>query len=138
MDNCIFCKIISGELPSATIYEDDDFLAFLDLFPMTEGYTLVIPKKHYRWVWDVENVGEYFEVCKKIALHFQKVTNKGAVYSMILGEEVPHAHIRMIPDKDDKYINAVTKMLESAKNEGIISELDDETIQEVLNKYKLS
>jgi histidine triad (HIT) family protein len=101
MDDCIFCKIVKNEAPSYRIYEDDKFLAFLDAFPATEGYTLVIPKKHYRYVWDVSNIGEYFEICQKIARHFQKVTGNDAVYSMILGEEIPHAHVRIFPGNED-------------------------------------
>ena len=62
MENCIFCKIVSGEIPSYKVYEDNEFMAFLDVRPLNLGHTLVIPKKHYRWVWDVPNIGEYYEV----------------------------------------------------------------------------
>ena len=58
--NCIFCKIISGTIPSYKIYEDVNFLAFLDIHPQTPGHAQVIPKNHHRWVWDVPNIGEYF------------------------------------------------------------------------------
>ncbi|MEI7463544.1 MAG: HIT domain-containing protein, partial [Candidatus Taylorbacteria bacterium] len=64
MPSCIFCKIINKEIPANIIYEDADFLAFLDIRPLSPGHMLVIPKKHYRWVWDVPNVGEYFEVVR--------------------------------------------------------------------------
>ena len=67
--NCIFCKIVNREIPTELIvYEDDKFMAFLDINPRSAGHTQVIPKDHYRWVWDVPNAGEYFEVVKKIAL----------------------------------------------------------------------
>ena len=65
MLNCIFCKIINKEIPCTKIYEDENFLAFLDINPLSPGHTQIIPKKHYRWVWDIENIGEYFEVVKK-------------------------------------------------------------------------
>ena len=65
-DNCIFCKIVSGDIPSYKIYEDDEYLAFLDIAPFADGHTLVIPKKHYQFVWDVEEVGKYIEVAQKI------------------------------------------------------------------------
>jgi len=100
MDNCIFCKIIAGEIPAHKVYEDDDFLAFLDIKPLSPGHTLVIPKTHYRWVWDVPNAGAYFEVVKKIALAQKKAFNTDFVLSKIVGEDVPHAHIWVYPNKD--------------------------------------
>ncbi|MDP9249341.1 MAG: HIT domain-containing protein, partial [bacterium] len=63
---CIFCKIVKGEVPAIKVYEDENFLAFLDIRPMGPGHTQVIPKKHYRFVWDLPaqagvpgNTGEY-------------------------------------------------------------------------------
>lgn len=98
MNNCIFCKIINKEIPANIIYEDSDFLAFLDINPLSPGHTLVIPKKHYRWVWDVPNVGEFFEVARKIALAQQKAWNQPTIHSKIVGEDVEHAHIWVYPD----------------------------------------
>ncbi|MFQ6020506.1 MAG: HIT family protein [Candidatus Aenigmatarchaeota archaeon] len=95
--NCIFCKIVKGEIPSYKVYESDNFLAFLDIRPLNPGHTMVIPKKHYRWVWDVPNVGEYFEVVSKIANAIRKAFNTEWVVSMIFGEEVEHAHIWLVP-----------------------------------------
>ncbi|NQV88184.1 MAG: HIT domain-containing protein [Parcubacteria group bacterium] len=97
MENCIFCKIVKEEIPSNKIYEDENFLAFLDIKPESPGHALVIPKKHYRWVWEVPNVGEYFEVVKKIALAQQKAFGTEQILSKIVGEEVPHAHIWIFP-----------------------------------------
>lgn len=95
--NCIFCKIVAGEIPAHKVYEDDDFLAFLDVRPISPGHTLIIPKEHYRWVWDVPNAGEYFEVAKKIAIAQKKAFDTDFVLSKIIGEEVPHAHIWVYP-----------------------------------------
>ncbi len=97
MENCIFCKIIAGEIPCYKVYEDDNFLAFLDINPQSPGHTQVIPKKHIRWVWDVTNVGEYFEVVRKIALAQQKAFKTDWILSKIVGEDVPHAHIWIFP-----------------------------------------
>jgi histidine triad (HIT) family protein len=97
MDDCVFCKIASGEIPSHKVYEDEEFLAFLDISPLNSGHTLVIPKKHYRWVWDVENVGKYFEVVKKVAKALQKSMKTEWIVSAIIGEAVFHAHIQLIP-----------------------------------------
>ena len=102
MENCIFCKIVKGEIPSYKVYEDENFLAFLDINPRAPGHVQIIPKKHYRWVWDVPNVGEYFEIAKKIALAQQKAFNTEMVLSRITGEEIEHAHIWVFPGiKDD-------------------------------------
>jgi histidine triad (HIT) family protein len=98
--DCIFCKIIKGEVPSHKVYEDVEFLAFLDRDPLSPGHTLVIPKQHYRWVWDVPQAGKYFEVAQKIALAQKKAFQTDFVLSKIVGEEVPHAHIWVYPDRD--------------------------------------
>lgn len=100
METCIFCKIVKGEIPSHKVYEDDKFLAFLDINPQSPGHTQVIPKEHHRWVWGVPNVGEYFEVVKKVALAQQKAFNTDWILSKIVGDEVQHAHIWVFPNKD--------------------------------------
>lgn len=98
MENCIFCKIVDGTIPSEKVTETNDFLAFMDINPRAPGHVLVIPKNHHRWVWDVPNVGEYFELTKKIALAQQKAFGVEGVWSRVTGEEVPHAHIWIFPD----------------------------------------
>jgi histidine triad (HIT) family protein len=98
MDSCIFCKIIKREIPAHIVYEDDSFLAFLDIHPQSPGHTQIIPKTHYRWVWDVPNVGEYFEVARKIAVAQQKAFGTDFILSKIVGDEVPHAHIWVFPN----------------------------------------
>jgi histidine triad (HIT) family protein len=100
MENCIFCKIANKEISAHIVYEDSDFLAFLDINPQSPGHTQVIPKKHSRWVWDVPNAGEYFEVCKKIALSQQKAFNTDWILSKIIGDEVEHAHIWVFPNSN--------------------------------------
>jgi histidine triad (HIT) family protein len=97
---CIFCKIVRGELPLHKVYEDDSYLAFLDIRPVSPGHTLVIPKAHYRWVWDTPETGNYFEVAKKIAQALQKVSGVEEVHAKVVGEEVPHAHIWVYPAPD--------------------------------------
>ncbi len=105
MPDCIFCKIVKGEIPAHIVYEDDDFLAFLDIHPQSPGHTQVIPKKHYRWVWDIPNTGKYFEIVTKIARAQQKAFNDEWVLSRIIGDEISHAHIWVFPNtkvKGDK------------------------------------
>ena len=101
MDDCVFCKIVSGEIPSHKVYENADFLAFLDIRPQAPGHTLIIPKRHYRWVWDVPNIGAYFEVVRKIAQALQKAFGSAdEVHARVIGEEVPHAHVWLYPAPD--------------------------------------
>lgn len=103
-ENCIFCKIANGEVPSSTIYEDEDFRAFLDLGPATRGHALLVPKKHYANLFDLDD-----ELCKKamilakkLAGHmrevlkcdgFNLVQNNGEV----AGQTVFHFHLHLIP-----------------------------------------
>ncbi len=102
MDSCIFCKIVKKEIPAHIVYEDSDFLAFLDIHPQSPGHTQIIPKAHHRWVWDVPNVGEYFEVARKIALAQQKAFDTDFILSKVVGDEVPHAHIWIFPNDSVK------------------------------------
>jgi|SRR3989344_5996336 len=96
--NCVFCKIVAGEIPSYKVYEDENFLAFLDIHPQSVGHVQVIPKDHQRWVWEVSNAGEYFNIVKKIAIAQQKAFDIDHVHSKIDGADVPHAHIWVFPD----------------------------------------
>lgn len=120
MDNCIFCKIVNKEIPSYTVYEDENFLAFLDINPTSPGHIQVIPKQHHRWVWDVPNIGEYFEVVRKIAKAQQKAFDTDWILSKIVGEDVEHAHIWVFPASSaggpNKEIKAELKDFEGNKN----------------------
>ena len=95
MENCIFCKIINKQIPGHIIDENDNFLAFLDIRPLNAGHTLVIPKKHYRWVWDIEV--EYSSFVNKVANAIKKSFDTAIVQSVVMGDEIAHAHIHLIP-----------------------------------------
>jgi histidine triad (HIT) family protein len=95
--DCIFCKIINGEIPSYKIYEDEKFFAFLDINPLNPGHTLVIPKKHYRWVLDVPQFGNYWEVAGVVAQNLKQNLNAESINFITLGYEVEHSHIHVIP-----------------------------------------
>ncbi len=97
MDDCIFCKIIKGEASSYKVWEDEDFLVILSIFPFTKGHSLVISKAHYRWVWDSPNIGKYFEVAQKIVIATKKAFKTDFVIGAQVGDEVHHAHIQIIP-----------------------------------------
>ena len=102
MNNCIFCKIVNREIPCDKVYEDKNFLAFLDIKPLNPGHILVIPKKHYRWIWDVENFGDYFESAKKVERGIEKALTPERVVIGVAGEEIQHAHVHLVPRfKDD-------------------------------------
>ncbi|MFC1800955.1 HIT family protein [Nanoarchaeota archaeon] len=93
--DCIFCKIINKEIPAYKIFENFNFFSFLDIRPLNKGHCLVIPKKHYRWVWDIEE--EYSAVVNKIAHALKKALGTDYVQSIVMGDEIPHAHIHLIP-----------------------------------------
>jgi len=95
----IFTRIINGEIPAHKIYEDDRVIAILDVHPMSEGHTLVIPKKQVDHIWDLE-ADDYtyiWEVAKKLALHIRDIINPTRVGVIVEGFGVPHAHIHLIP-----------------------------------------
>ena len=101
MFDCVFCKIVNGELPCYKVYEDKVFLGFLDINPLNPGNSLLVPKKHYQWVYEVPNFGTYWEVARKIGLAVQKAVGAHSINFLTLGYEVPHAHIRIIPRFDN-------------------------------------
>ncbi len=97
MEDCIFCKIAKGEIPSYKVYEDENFFAFLDINPKNKGHTLVIPKQHYRWIWDIPNIDECYKVVGKVANAIRKSMRTEWVVSLVIGEDVSHAHVWLIP-----------------------------------------
>ncbi|WP_459193052.1 HIT family protein [Halosimplex sp. J119] len=103
-DDCIFCQIVAGEIPSRTVYEDDDVLAFLDANPLAPGHTLVIPKDHHEHVQDVPSdlAGEVFAVMHRLVEPIESAVDADATTVAFnngeeAGQEVPHAHGHIIP-----------------------------------------
>lgn len=104
MENCIFCKIIAGEIPSATVYEDDDVKAILDVNPAARGHVIVLPKKHAADVFSLpdEDLSKAMCVAKKIAIALKKAYNCDGVNILqnngeAAGQTVFHLHIHVIP-----------------------------------------
>ncbi|MEM1535479.1 MAG: HIT family protein [Candidatus Pacearchaeota archaeon] len=129
MEGCIFCKIVAGEIPCYKVYEDSNYLAFLDINPRNPGHTLVIPKKHYRWVWDVEDIAGYYQVVGKIANAIRKALATDWVVSLVLGEEVPHAHVWLVPRfKNDGHGGSIK--LDNIKS------ISKEEMQEIADKIR--
>lgn len=103
-EKTIFEKIIDGEIPCTKIYEDDKFLAFLDIAPVYHGHTLLIPKKKYVWMQDApdELIAEIFIKTKELMLAIKKGLGCDYVQIGIVGDEVPHFHIHLIPRYRDR------------------------------------
>ena len=99
MENCIFCKIAAGEIPAQKTFEDENFIAFLDIHPKAPGHTLLIPKKHYQWFTDLpdELYDQFFRSAKKLALSLKKERGAELVKLSIVGTDVPHVHAHLIP-----------------------------------------
>ena len=109
MEECLFCKIVKGELPSSKIYEDEDTLAFLDLFPVNKGHSLVISKEHYENIFDVpeESLSKISSVMKNVADAVKKGVNADGISiaqsnGKDAGQVIPHIHFHVMPRfKDD-------------------------------------
>ena len=104
MEDCIFCKIIRGEIPSFKVYEDENVFAFEDIHPITEGHTLVIPKKHARDLWEIdgESLTAVQLASKKIIDAIKRALKPSGVAAMQLngesvGQSVFHYHLHLIP-----------------------------------------
>ena len=97
MADCVFCKIINNKLPSYTVYQDTNFMAFLDVEPLALGHTLLVPKKHVRWVYQVSQFTDYWQVAKKLTPVIQEATGADFISYLTVGLDVPHAHIHLIP-----------------------------------------
>src|SRR5689334_21257084 len=95
----IFTKIINGDIPSHKVYEDDATLAFLDIYGVIPGHTLVIPKKQVEFVWDLEDTDyqALMETTKKVAHRLREVMGVKYVGEKVIGTDVPHAHVHLIP-----------------------------------------
>lgn len=121
MKDCIFCKIINGDIPCMKVYEDDVCLAYLDINPDSDGHTLIIPKKHYKDIYDIPNdtLAHIYEVAKKIMKlleeklgcdGFTLLQNNGSI------QEVKHYHLHIKPHYKDR------KSIELIKNKDLIKD----------------
>ena len=104
MEDCIFCKIVNGEIPSYTVYQDDDTLAFLDINPNTQGHTLVIPKKHAANITDMDDkdIASVFRTVRKVVSGLQAAINPEGFnlvvnHGEMAGQVIHHFHCHVIP-----------------------------------------
>ena len=115
----IFTKIVKGEIPSYKIFEDEKFFAFLDINPMAKGHTLVIPKKEVEYLFDIDDntIADMIVLSKRIAKAIGKAVTCKRVGMMVIGLEVPHAHIHLIPIQNEGDMNLSNKRVELSKEE---------------------
>ena len=135
--DCIFCKIITKEIHSKILYEDDDSISFLDAFPVAKGHTLVIPKKHFAKIQDMPP-----DLNQKLFDSVHKMINKvDALEGSTLvavhngkesGQEVPHVHVHLIPRSSDDSAGPVHSMF---KNK---IDLSEQEIESLSNKLKIN
>ena len=100
----IFSKIVAGEIPSYKVAENEQFYAFLDINPLVKGHTLVIPKREVDYIFDLtdEELAAMHVFAKHVALAIQKAFPCRKVGEAVLGLEVPHAHIHLVPMQNEK------------------------------------
>jgi len=115
----IFSKIIAGEIPSFRIAENEKFYAFLDIFPATEGHTLVVPKLETDRLFDLptDYLDGYLSFCQPIANAIRQVTGCDRVNIVTIGFEVPHAHIHLVPMNNMGDADILTKKIKPTMDE---------------------
>ena len=123
MENCLFCKIINREIDSNIIYEDDKVLVFLDINPTTNGDTLIIPKKHYTTIFDIEDELLLYmnQIYKKLyPIYKERLHCDGLTFTTNLeyAQEIKHFHMHFIP----RYKNDEVKYL---SNKSILKDLNE-------------
>jgi len=133
MSDCIFCKIINGEIPSATIYENEEFKVILDRFPANEGHVLILPKQHSADIFEIdpEQAGRLFVLATKIAKEMKKVLGFEHLNVMqnngtVAGQTVFHFHLHLIPRYENDGITIDYKPMD----------LTDAQIEEMRNKLE--
>ena len=123
-ENCIFCKIANGEIPSRTLYEDNDFRVILDLAPATKGHALILPKNHYKNLYEIEEetAAKVMPLAKKMAVEItQKLGCDGFNLMQnnneIAGQTVFHFHMHLIPRYNNDNQNLVMKPQQATDEE---------------------
>lgn len=138
MQDCIFCKIVKKELPAFIFYEDEFVIAFLDINPLVEGHTLVVPKTHYESIFDIDE-----EVLQKIISVSQKISkrikealrvegvNLVNASGAAAGQSVPHFHLHIIPRGAGDEINLASWWRSKVK------QIDKEKLKELAERLKI-
>ncbi|MHB9287322.1 HIT family protein [Halobacteriales archaeon Cl-PHB] len=118
-EDCLFCQIVAGDIPSRTVYEDEHTFAFLDVNPLKKGHTLVIPKDHYETLEDlpVEAAGDLFEAVRTVTPAVEDAVGADATTVAVnngedAGQEIPHVHFHVIPRQPGSGGSPAHRMLE--------------------------
>jgi histidine triad (HIT) family protein len=131
--SCIFCRIVQKQVPSSLVFEDEKVMAFLDIKPLNEGHTLVIPKAHYESIFDIpkERIAYLHGITKRIAIAIEKATKADGI-SIIqqngkaAGQDIFHLHVHVIPRYKDQ------KLLSFSE----ISEVDRKKLSQTAEKIR--
>jgi histidine triad (HIT) family protein len=115
----IFSKIIAGDIPCYKIAENDDFIAFLDVFPLKKGHTLVVPKKEVDYIFDLdeETYSGLMNFSKQVAIAIKQAVPCNRISVGVFGLEVPHAHVHLIPMNTMNDVNFANEKLKLSKEE---------------------
>lgn len=115
----IFSRIIAGEIPCYKIAENDQFIAFLDIMPLTKGHTLVVPKTEVDYLFDLDDayLNNIMQFAKKVAKALDTTMECTRVGIAVIGLEVPHAHVHLIPFKKESDMNFGNKRLQLSSDE---------------------
>ena len=115
----IFSRIIAGEIPCYKVAEDDNYFAFLDISPLAKGHTLVIPKREVDYIFDLtdEEIAGMQVFAKKVAIAIKKAIPCVKVGQCVLGLEVPHAHIHLVPMQSEADLRVTNPRVELTKDE---------------------
>lgn len=115
----IFTRIINGEIPCHKVAEDENYFAFLDINPLKKGHTLVIPKQETDYIFDLDDeiIAGMMVFAKQVAVKLKKTVECKRVAVMVLGMEVPHAHIHLIPIDSETDVDLKNKRVELSAEE---------------------
>lgn len=129
-EDCVFCKIIAGEIPSTAVYEDEDFLAILDVNPAARGHVIILPKKHAANIFemDEEDAAKVFPVAKKIASALKKTYDCDGVNILqnngeAAGQTVFHLHVHVIPRFYEDEVNIMWEPGETPDLKAVADEI---------------
>jgi histidine triad (HIT) family protein len=138
-NSCIFCKIVKKEIPAKIVYEDEKCLAFLDINPLALGHTLVVPKKHAKSIFDLdeEDAKHIFSIAKKICLKMKEKLGAEGVNLVqsseeVAGQSIPHFHLHVIPRKSNDDLSDLVQWWRSK-----VKKVDEKQLEEIAKTIKL-
>jgi len=123
----IFTRIINGEIPAHKVYEDDKTLAFMDIHPVAEGHVLVVSKTQAEFVWDLDDsdYNALMHTVQKVGQRLRAVIDKPYIGQMVIGTDVPHAHVHVIPFAQTHELKRTLDSATSEPDHGALAEIAD-------------